>query len=108
MDDKVWFIVIGAIFIVIGIIFIRLGIIIWIRLRIDLIMRCHMDKVKEENKIDFCRLVGIGLLIIGAGMMFSGIWIMITGELLSFIPMACGIVLGTVMIFASVIRYNKQ
>lgn len=108
MDDKVWFIVIGAIFIVIGIIFIRLGLIIWIRQRMDLILRYHMDKVKEENKIAFCRLAGIGLLIIGAGMMFSGIWIMITGGLLSFIPMACGIVLGTVMIFASVIRYNKQ
>lgn len=108
MGDTVWFIIIGVIFILLGVVFIWLGFNIWIKQRIDLIIRYHMDKVDEKNKPAFCRLLGIGLLVIGTGVIVSGICIMVTGVLLSFIPMACGIVLGTMIIFSSVIRYNKK
>ena len=108
MGDIVWFIIIGVIFIILGIVFIWLGLNIWIKQRINFIIRYHMDKVDEKNKPAFCRLMGIGLLVIGTGVVVSGICIMITGGLLSFIPMGCGIVLGTVITFSTIIRYNKK
>ena len=107
MSDIVWYIIIGIILILLGLIFIWLGYNVWIKQNINLIIVYHMDKVNEDNKPAFCRLSGLGLLIMGCGFIASGIWTMVSGALLSFIPMAVGIVVGIVLLIATGIKYNR-
>ena len=66
-----------------------------------------MDKVSEFNKPAFCRLSGLGLVVIGCGFIASGIWTMVSGALLSFIPMIVGIVVGIVLFVSAGVKYNK-
>lgn len=73
MSDDVWGIVLGVLLILLGILFIWLGLAIWKKQKIELIIRHHMDKVSDEDKQAYCRLCGIGVLIIGFGFVVSGI-----------------------------------
>ena len=108
MGDIVWFIIIGAILIILGLVFIGLSYSVWKKQNINLIIVYHMDKVSEENKPAFCRLSGLGLLVIGCGMIASGIWTIVSGALLSFIPMIAGIAIGIVLILSAGIKYNRK
>ena len=107
MGDTIWFIIIGAILIVSGLVFIWLGYNVWIKQKINLIIVYHMDKVSEDNKPAFCRLSGLGLLVMGCGFIASGIWTMVYGALLSFIPMTVGSVVGIILLISAGIKYNK-
>ena len=107
MGDTIWFIIIGIILIVLGLVFIWLGYSIWKKLNINLIIVYHMDKVSEFNKPAFCRLSGLGLLVMGCGFIASGIWTMVSGALLSFIPMTVGIVVGIILLISTGVKYNK-
>ena len=107
MGDIIWFIIIGVILIVLGLIFIWLGYNVWIKQKINLIIIYHMDKVSEDNKPAFSRLSGLGLLVMGCGFIASGIWTMVSGALLSFIPMIVGIVVGIVLFVSAGVKYNK-
>lgn len=107
MGDIIWFIIIGAILIVLGLIIIWLGYNVWIKQKINLIIIYHMDKVSDDNKPAFCRLSGLGLLVMGCGFIASGIWTMVSGALLSFIPMIVGIVVGIVLFVSAGVKYNK-
>ena len=46
MGDTIWFIIIGIILIVLGLIFIRLGYSVWIKKKINLIIRGYRNCVK--------------------------------------------------------------
>ena len=107
MGDIIWFIIIGAILIVLGLIIIWLGYNVWIKQKINLIIIYHMDKVSEDNKPAFCRLSGLGLLVMGCGFIASGIWTIVSGALLSFIPMIAGIVVGIALLISAGVKYNK-
>ena len=107
MGDTIWFIIIGAILIVSGLVFIWLGYNVWIKQKINLIIVYHMDKVSEDNKPAFCRLSGLGLVVMGCGFIASGIWTMVSGALLSFIPMTVGIVVDIILLISAGIKYNK-
>ena len=106
MSDDVWGIVLGVLLVLLGILFIWLGLSIWKKQKIELIIRHHMDKVSDEDRQAYCRLCGIGVLIIGFGFVVSGIWMTFTIELLSWIPMTVGLVAGLVLLAVSVARYN--
>lgn len=107
MGDIIWFIIIGIILIVFGLVFIWLGYSIWKKRNINLIIVYHMDKVNDDNKPAFCRLSGLGLLVMGCGFIASGIWTMVSGALLSFIPMIAGIVVGIALLISAGVKYNK-
>ena len=106
MNDFIWALMIAALFAILGLVFIWLGLAIWKKQKIELIIRHHMDKVSDEDKQAYCRLCGIGVLIIGFGFVISGIWMTFTIELLSWIPMTVGLVAGLVLLAVSVARYN--
>ena len=106
MDDFVWSLVIGIMFILLSLVFLWLGLSIWKKQRIDLIIRHHMDKVSDMNKQAFCKFFGIGIFILGIGMVFSGICMLFTIDMFSWIPMTIGLIVGILMMTISVIRYN--
>lgn len=74
----------------------------------------HRQRVAEEDRKPFGKLVGLGTLIIGIALVISGIlfWISeVTATELWFI-VGCvitvvGIVVGLVLSFYAIVKYNK-
>ena len=74
----------------------------------------HRKRVTEENVLPFGRLVGLGTIIIGVAVvlcgiltavsMFTDIAILAT---IGYIILGVGLVLGLVISFAAMIKYNK-
>ena len=75
MGDLAWYIFICVLLVLLGSVFSGLGLSIWLRRNTGLIIRTHCDKVSEKNKPAYCRLMGTGMLAIGAGMILSGLCI---------------------------------
>ena len=107
MSDFVWFIIIGILFALLGLIFIGLGWQIWSKQKMDLIISHHSDKVSEENKPAYCKLMGIGVFVMGAGFLLSGICTVFVRSALAFAPMTVGLVSGIVLLTAAVKKYNR-
>ena len=98
---------IGAIIVgIIGFIFIVLGYLLWKKERISLLHSYHYDKVSEENKKAFCAISGIGILLIGMGLLITGVIIGITDSAWSFMTFAIGLCVGLAMLFYAGVRYN--
>ena len=107
MTDTVWFILMGVLFALLGSLFIALGWLIWKKQKMNLIIRYHCDKVREENKEAYCRLAGIGVLLMGLGFLLSGIFTVFFQSVFTFIPMAAGLVIGIVLLISAVVKYNR-
>jgi hypothetical protein len=106
MTDAIWFILMGVLFVLLGILFIVLGWLIWKKQKMNLIIRYHCDKVREENKEAYCKLAGIGVLLMGLGFLLSGIFTVFFQSVFTFIPMAAGLVIGIALLISAVVKYN--
>ena len=106
MSDSVWFILSGIILLAVGAVFIGLGWAIWKKQKISLVHDYHYNRVSDENKPAFCRKVGIGMTVIGTGMVLSGVITMLSGSLLSLIPLAAGLAVGTPIMLRAIRKYN--
>ena len=107
MGDLVWFIIIGVLFAALAVAFLWFGWQIRKYRKIDLIISYHCDKVTEENKPAYCALFGSGMLLMGAGFGISAIFVIFSQSAVAFVPMAVGLVVGTVLLTAAVVRYNR-
>ena len=107
MNDFVWFLIIGILFELLCVLFLVLGLLIWKRRRTDLIISAHCEKVRDENKAAYCRLFGIGLIVIGIGFGLSGICSVLLQSGLAFLPMAVGLAAGIVLLVSAIVRYNR-
>ena len=107
MDDIIWFIAVGGLLILLGFVFIRLGLAIWKKQKMELMIRYHCDKVREENKPAYCALSGIGVFVIGIGFILSGICSAFVHSVFAFIPMAAGLAAGIALLNLAGIRYNR-
>lgn len=74
----------------------------------------HRHRVTEEDRIPFGKMVGIGTIIIGASVMICSIMSMVTiyteKQIFLFVGMAIlfvGIIVGAVISFYAMIKYNK-
>ena len=107
MNDFVWFVIIAVIFVLLSYVFIRIGLKIGKEQKTDLIISYHCDKVTEENKPAFCKRMGLGMTVIGAGFALSGICTVILQSAFAFIPMAAGLVLGIALFISAMIKNNR-
>ncbi len=107
MSDFAWMILVCVLFLALGCLFAALGWQIWEKRRLDLIIRWHCDRVKEEDKPAYCRRFGLGLILTGIGFCLSGIGALFEPSARIFIPMAAGLVVGTALLISAVIRYNR-
>lgn len=64
MKGLIWYIICGIMFLIIGIILIKLGFEIWKKQKIKLIHKYHYEKVRENNKLSFCKLFGMVVFIL--------------------------------------------
>ena len=98
---------------IIGIVFIIIGI-SNTKGNISLMHSYHRKRVSEENRLPFGRLVGIGMIIIGAALIFSAIFSFMATvlqyavfEVLINAALIVGFVIGIGFIFYAMFKYNK-
>ena len=96
-------IIVGAV----GILFIVLGWLLWKKEMITLMHDYHVNKVSEENKAAFCKLAGIGLLVIGLGAVVTAILLCFSESPKGFIAFAIGFVIGLALMIAAGRKYNR-
>ena len=99
--------ILGAIIICLfAILFFVLGYLVLIKEKIALFHSYHYDKVSEENKKIFCKISGIGLIIIGTGLMIAA-FISVAGLMWGHIIFALGFLIGLSMLIYAGIKYNQ-
>ncbi len=98
---------------VLGIVFVVIGI-TQTKGNLSLLHSYHYKRVKEQDKPIFGKLVGIGSIIIGVGMIFaSGSFYLATlltkniFEILGYVFLVLGLLVGLIISFYAMIKYNK-
>ena len=89
----------------IGSLCIVLGILIWKKQKVSLIHDCHYKKVKKTDIPAYSRLVGISLILIGAGICATGLLNLIESSLW-WIPMLVGFAAGFIVMNRAQKKYN--
>ena len=106
--EKMFGKIIGIVIIgVIGILLIILGFLLWKKEMITLLHNYHVDKVTPENRKAFCKQSGIGLIVIGTGLLLTGVSLARTDSAYSFIWFASSFLVGLIMMIASGTKYNR-
>ena len=91
----------------VGIVLLILGWLVWKKEKIDLLHDYHVDQVTPENRAAFCRLSGIGLILIGAGLAVTAVLLAITNSAASFISFAAGSAAGLALLITAGVKYNR-
>lgn len=106
MIDVIVCLIIGVVFILIGISN-RKG-------NITSLHSYHRKRVKEEDRIPFGKLVGLGSIVIGSAVIMSGIAMALEqfiGDeiflLIGNVVLAIGFIVGISICFYAMIKYNK-
>lgn len=98
----------GAIIVaVMGLVFITLGFLMWKKEKITLLHSYHYEKVTPNDKKDFCKLSGWGVISVGAGLVVTAVIIGITDSALGFIAFAFGFVVGLALLIYAGAKYNR-
>lgn len=99
----------AAIFIgLISVIFIIVGFLVWRTEKISLLHNYHYNKVSDKNKNDFCKLSGLGVIMVGLGLLITAIIIGITDSIWSFIAFIVGFVSGLLLLICAEKKYNTD
>lgn len=99
---------IGAIFIgILSIVFFTVGYLIWKKQKISLLHEYHYDKLSENDKKAFCKVSGLGFILIGVGLLVTAVVIGITNSAWSFIAFAVGFAIGLALLIYAGKKYNS-
>ncbi len=89
----------------VGAICIVLGVLLWKKQRVSILHEYHYRHVKEDDIPAYTRQMGIGLILIGAGIVIAGL-LSLAGSSLWWIPLSAGFVLGFLAICTAQKKYN--
>jgi flagellar biosynthesis protein FlhB len=91
---------------VLGVIFIYIGFMILKKEKISLIHSYHYQKVKECDKKAYSQMIGIGVLLMGIGMILTGIIDYITKTAYGWFFFGGFFIIGIVIMFKAQNKYN--
>ena len=74
---------------------------------ISLMHDYHIDKVSAENKTAFCKMSGIGLIVIGIGLLITSVLLGVTDSAYSFLCFAVCFAIGLALLIAAGVKYNR-
>ena len=89
----------------VGILCIVFGLLLWIKQKISLLHDYHYKNVKKEDIPAYTKKMGIGLIIVGTGILITGI-INLFKKSLWWLPMVIGFVAGIVVLGKAKKKYN--
>ena len=81
------------------------GLLIWVGRKVSLLHSYHYKNVKREDMPAYTRMVGIGLILIGAGIATTGV-LNIFKLALWWIPVVVGFVSGLTVFIVAQKKYN--
>ena len=82
-----------------------MGLLIWKKQKISLLHDYHYRNVKKEDIPAYARQIGIGLIITGAGIFFTGL-LDFAGSSFWWVAMMTGFILGLAIIYKAQKKYN--
>ena len=94
------------VFLGVGALCLWIGWLLWKKQRISLIHDYHIRAVKAEDVPGYTRLMGIGMLSIGAGCVCTGVLVFGFGQALGWLGFPVGFLVGLVLFHRAQKRYN--
>ena len=91
----------------VGLLCIVIGALLCFRQQITLLHRYHYEHVRPEHIRPFTRLMGIGMLLIGAGITMTGIAIFLLQRHFCYIPFAACTASAAILFLIAHRRYNR-
>ena len=92
----------------ISLVFLSIGYLIWKKEKITLLHDYHRNHVSLENKKAFCKLCGIGVIMIGLGILLTAVILAFTDSAWSFITFAAGFLPGLACLMRAAKKYNQK
>lgn len=89
-----------------GCLFISLGFIIWTKQKITLIHSYHYKRVKKEDIKAYTKGIGIGVMVMGAGILCSGLIHYYTDFSFGWLGMIISFVIGFTLMAKAQYTYN--
>lgn len=89
----------------VGALIIWLGLLLWKKQKIGLLHDYHYKNVSAEDIPAYTRVMGIGIIIIGAGIAFTGVLDIFTSRLW-WIPLTAGLIGGIALMHKAQKKYN--
>ena len=90
----------------IGLLLIVFGLLIWRKRKITLIHDYQWKNVRKKDIPAYTRLVGIGLVVMGAGIALTGVVNYVTGTQKGMLCFAAGFAAGLVLMGRAQKKYN--
>ena len=91
--------------IVIGALIVALGLLIWLKKMLKLLHAYHYKKVKEKDVPAYARMVGIALVLVGAGIAVTGV-LDLVHVALWWVSLVVGIASGLTLLVVAQKKYN--
>lgn len=89
----------------VGLLCIALGLLLWKKQKVTLLHDYHYQHVKKEDLPAYTRQMGIGLIVVGAGILVTGL-LNLVGSRLWWLSLLLGIALGLFILIRAQKRYN--
>ena len=91
---------------VVGIVLIVFGYLIWKKQKISLLHSYHYKNVKDEDKAEYCKQMGMGNIIIGVGVCLMGIFMYFKLDIIAWTCFALGFGIGILIAHKAQMKYN--
>ena len=96
-----------AIYWSVGTLLVILGLLLWKKQKVSLLHDYHYQHVAAEDLPAYTRAMGIGLILMGAGIGLTGVLCLVTPQLLwALAPMAAGLISGLIVMHKAQMKYN--
>lgn len=82
----------------VGLMCITFGLLIWKKRKVSLLHDYHYKNVKEEDIPSYCKLMGIGLIMMGLGICLTGVYFLIFENPFGLLIMVLSFIIGIIII----------
>ena len=96
----------AVIYSAVGLLLVVLGLLTWKKQKINLLHEYHYKNVKQEDVPASTRAMGIGQIVIGAGLCVTGILSVFVQSPVSLLVLVPGLVAGILIFHKAQMRYN--
>ena len=90
----------------VGVLCIILGLLLWKKQKLSVLHDYHYKNVKQEDIPAYSRAMGIGLILIGAGICLTGVINLLTRSALCWIAFVAGFTAGMIIMGKAQKKYN--
>lgn len=101
------FLVLLIVFSILGAMLIILGGVIWGKQAIKLIHSTNYAHVRDEDKKAYTRSIGIGLIVLGIGLLLTGVINFATSTYFGWIAFGVLFLIGVIILCHTQFKYNK-